>query len=105
MKRAPRPIVCTCGPKHHVLVPVPEDAAAVTQAAVVRQARLAAQTYLTPDEAAEYTRRPSRRAFLQWADRALIPKCRMGNRILYFRKDLDAAIQPSHVQHAHRRRA
>lgn len=60
---------------------------------------LSRQTYLTAKEAAEYLRHPSTKAFLMWARRHHLPCCReTGRRLLYRRKDLDAAVTPSHLK-------
>jgi len=71
----------------------------------VLNARLATQTYLTPAEAAHYTRRSSVNAFRQWAYRERIPSCHMGRAVLYLRRDIDKAIQPEHVRLAGRQSA
>lgn len=59
---------------------------------------LGQKTYLTTEEAASYLCAPSVKAFRQFADRARLPKCRAGRKVLFFRKDLDAAVQPDHVR-------
>jgi excisionase family DNA binding protein len=67
---------------------------------------LGRMTYLTVAEAAMYLRCPSVKAFRKFADRARLPKCRAGRKVLFFRKDLDAAVQPEHLKaRAHRRTA
>lgn len=61
---------------------------------------LSRQVYLTSDEGAAYLRFPSRDAFMQWVYRHGLPKCHAGRKVLFFRKDLDAAVQPlKNVRH------
>ncbi len=66
---------------------------------------LSREVYLTVAEAARYTRSVSVPAFRKWAYRAHLPKCRRGRRVLYFRRDIDAALQPEYMKPSHRRPA
>lgn len=66
---------------------------------------LCRQTYLSMAEAADYLRFCSVKAFREWTYRARLPKCRAGRKVLFFRKDLDAAVQPEHKRLSHRRSA
>jgi excisionase family DNA binding protein len=58
---------------------------------------LGKSTYLTLEEASRYLRFPSADAFRVWVSRHPIPKCRAGRRVLFFRKDLDAAVRPAYA--------
>jgi len=54
---------------------------------------LSTQTYLTAQEAAEYLRFPSVKAFREYVRRHPLPTCRAGaRRLLYRRRDLDRAV-------------
>jgi len=77
--------------------------AGVTTATAVDLSRLATQTYLSVDEAITYLRvhltaRDPRRAFYEWARRMHVPKCRVGRRLAFLRRDLDEAVRPAHVE-------
>lgn len=56
------------------------------------------QTYVTVAEAAVYLRFPSTAAFRMWEHRHPLPKCRTGRRVLFYRKDLDAAVAPEYLK-------
>ena len=48
--------------------------------------------YMRSDEAAEYLRFPTLKAFQEWARRRRIPCCRRGRVLLYERRALDALV-------------
>jgi hypothetical protein len=54
-------------------------------------------TFLTVAEAADFVRSPTVAAFRQWAYRACLPKSRRGRTVLYRRRELEAAVRPSHL--------
>lgn len=58
---------------------------------------LATSLYLTVPEGAAYLRFPSVHAFECWLTRRAVPRCRRGRTVLFFRRDLDAAVRPPHL--------
>lgn len=58
---------------------------------------LAKSVYLTVPEAASYLRFPTVHAFECWLTGRAIPRARRGRVVLFFRKDLDAAVRPSYL--------
>lgn len=54
---------------------------------------LSRQTYLTPEEAAEYLRFRTTQSFRAWAHRYGFVPCRTGRRLLFLRSDFDGRLQ------------
>lgn len=65
---------------------------------------LARSVYLTVPEAAAYLRFRSVQAFECWVSRNPLPKARRGRTVLFFRKDLDAAVAPAYLSPAAKQR-
>lgn len=60
--------------------------------------QLARSVFLTVPEAAAFLRFPSVKAFHEWARRRAIPRCRRGRVLLFYRKDLEAAVRPDYLK-------
>jgi excisionase family DNA binding protein len=58
---------------------------------------LATSTFLTVPEAAVYLRFATVRAFEKWLERHPTPKARRGRTVLFYRKDLEAAVRPPYL--------
>jgi len=54
---------------------------------------LSTQTYLTIPQVREYLQFPSEDAVYRWVYRHRIPKCRVGRKLLFLRRDLDDAVR------------